>query len=72
MAWLQNKLEFSAPEDWYGLTHELLARHNGAALSHNYDKSMIKLLRGIFPEREWHPWLLKKTPNVRLPSSSFP
>lgn len=60
------ELHFTEPSDWYALTHELLARHHGSALSNYYDKSMLKLLKNIFPEHEWHAWLLKRTPNVPI------
>jgi hypothetical protein len=52
------------PSDWYRHTVATIDKHCGAGLiPTKYDSSLIKLLRDIYPDYPWKPYMLVKAPH---------
>jgi hypothetical protein len=54
MNWLGNRLGFKKMTDWVKLTRKLLIEHSGRTLLSLYGRSIIKLLKSVFPEVNWN------------------
>ena len=63
MAWLETKLEFTQPEDWYGVVKQTFADNCGAGLLHGeFGDSVSACVRDYLPRQQWLPWKFKETP----------
>ncbi|MCP4659821.1 MAG: hypothetical protein GY856_30835 [bacterium] len=60
--WLGKRLGFEKTEDWYSLPLEALRQNYGSGLLALYGNRISALVRGNFPEYDWHDWLFNKTP----------
>lgn len=49
---------------WYNATQFDLITNGGAGLLSAYQNSILKMLKEIYPEEEWKPWLFKKVPSL--------
>jgi hypothetical protein len=58
MEFLKGELGYTNMEDWYQLTMRHFAEHYGIPLHDYYKKSIIDLLRKIFPGQVWYRFLL--------------
>jgi len=63
MRWLGRRLEYDAPEDWYGVRQRHFHDHRGGGLLNSvYSDSPLSALRDLMPEQDWKPWLFHRTP----------
>lgn len=59
MKWLENKLGYSSPEDWYSVSKLDFIRNQGASLM-QFGYKTVELIRELYPNRKWHPWMFKQ------------
>jgi hypothetical protein len=60
--WLGEILEYTNPEDWYGISKTDFIKNKGfGLLQGHYDSSFRKFLKKIFPEYEWLEWRFTQT-----------
>ena len=60
MKWLGEELGYTKPEDWYGLTGDVIRANSGGGLVQKLGGSpadMVKALVDQAPEGGWRPWL---------------
>ncbi len=63
MIWLGQKLNYNKMEDWYNISQDCFYNNHGIGLLSNcFKDSPIQLLRHVFTDYEWLPWLLKSAP----------
>jgi len=64
MKWLAKELKRTegVPEEWHVASKSDFARNYGNTLLHLYNDSPFQLLKAIYPEKEWLPWLFEKAP----------
>ncbi len=56
--------------DWYNIKAEYMARLGVSTTSNNdrpilsfYNFSLLKALRSVYPEHDWHPWMFHSVPH---------
>ena len=60
--WLEERLGYTKPEDWYGISQKDFRNNYGYGLLHGYyDASFRKFLKKIYPEYEWLEWRFTQT-----------
>ena len=65
LRWLESRLGFSSPEDWYSITRKDFENNRGAGLlTHAYSSHLNRAPRELYPESDWKPWLFKITPQT--------
>ena len=66
MKWLGEKLGYTKPEDWFGLTQKLIEANSGVTLLNKKFKGspaeMVMALADQAPEGGWRPWLFGGVP----------
>lgn len=63
LKWLEARLGFSTPEDWYKITRSDYDNNSGSGLLvHAYASTISEPPMELYPEFEWKPWLFKITP----------
>jgi hypothetical protein len=64
MRWLGERLDFRVPDDWYRVQRQHFHRNFGGGLLHTaFRDSPLRAVRDFMPDRQWHPWLFRCTPN---------
>jgi hypothetical protein len=62
--WLGKQLGFEQPDDWYRVTAEDFATHNGSGLLYlYYGNSPSVAVAKTFPEHKWLEWKFTSAPN---------
>jgi hypothetical protein len=59
---LSEKLGIQRQEDWYGITAQDLNRAGAAQIIYFFGRSLIDVLRGLYPEFTWNPSLFSFVP----------
>jgi hypothetical protein len=59
MKWLEKKLGYETPHDWYRVTNNDLIDNGGSSLVQLGYKT-IDLLRELYPRRTYYPWLFSQ------------
>ncbi len=63
LKWLQRKLGFRKPEEWYKVRTEDFNIHGGHhLLSDHYKKDVCRALKELFPSHKWLPWKFHQVP----------
>ena len=63
LKWLEEKLAFSDPQDWYDITRLDFDNNNGGGLLvHAYESTLSRATKELYPNFDWKPWLFKITP----------
>jgi hypothetical protein len=57
MDWLTTQLGIHKKEDWYDVSPNTIRENHGTVLLSQYKNSMLSLLRSVYPEEDWHPWM---------------
>ena len=58
---IATSLGYDYPDDYYKLDRDNFGKHNNQIKA--FYGGYIEMLKTIFPEINWHPWLFKRTPN---------
>ena len=56
MDWLFKELGYESVEDWYKITIDNIEKNYGCGLLNKYESSPQKILKNLFPSKEWLPW----------------
>ncbi len=59
MKWLESKLGYTQPEDWYKVSKLDFINNQGASLM-QYGYKTVDLIRELYPDREWLPWRFRQ------------
>ena len=59
MKWLEERLGYESPEDWYRVTNNDLIANAGASLI-QFGYKPIDLVRELYPRRRFYPWMFKQ------------
>ena len=63
MDWLGKHLGYKTIEDWYGITQQTIVKNYGSRLLSGYFQgSPMNLLKHVYPEYDWMPWLFNEAP----------
>lgn len=62
--WLEKELNIKKYEDWYRITIIQLEAKGASSILLKYHRSIYKLLKAIYPEYDWKPWLFSYTPHL--------
>ena len=62
LKWLEQRLNFKEPSDWYRITMDDFYVNFGGSLQ-VYVPSIIELTKELYPKYEWHPWRFKIAPS---------
>ena len=63
--WLFEKLEYRSEEDFYKLTKQIFVDNHGHGLLKNkYNSSPYILLKSLYPNYNWLPWMFIQTPDI--------
>jgi len=63
--WLEEKLGYTSPEDWYQITRKNFNENKGGGLIvHGYSSHLLRAPMELYPEYDWKPWLCKVTPRT--------
>ena len=62
MEWLREKKDLKNIKDLYKLTYDMVDKNNGTTLLTHYKWSIQKLIKDIYPEYDWKPWLFSCVP----------
>lgn len=60
--WLARQLNIKDMDGWYKVTYKDMQTRKGSRLLQLYGYSVIKVLKAVYPEHDWHPWLFNKVP----------
>lgn len=61
--WFENERGFDSPDGWYGMTQDDVFELHGHGLMVHFECSVQRLVRTIYPNRDWKPWLFVQVPN---------
>lgn len=61
MVWLEKKLDFKTPEDWYQITKKDFQRYGGLGAV-SAAGSIFRLIEDYIPWYDWKPWLFNVVP----------
>ena len=65
LVWLEEKLGYTSPEDWYQTTRKDFEQNKGGGLLvHGYSSHLLRAPMELYPEYDWKPWLCKVTPRT--------
>lgn len=59
MKWLEARLGYKKPEDWYQVSKLDFIKNQGASLM-QFGHKTVKLIRELYPKRQWLPWKFKQ------------
>jgi hypothetical protein len=63
MDWLNDKLGYKTPKDWYkAKTSDFNKNYGGSILSMKYNGSLLTALKEYFPKHGWKEWMFSMTP----------
>lgn len=49
-------------DEWYKVTEKEITSKGGRQLLYHYNDSIIHLLRNVYPEFSWKPWMFSRLP----------
>src|SRR6056297_2757828 len=55
--WFESEKGFASPDGWCGITQDDIYDLHGAGLMDHFECSVQRLVRTIYPDRDWKPWL---------------
>lgn len=59
MKWLESKLGYTTPEDWYEVSKLDFINNQGASLM-QFGYKTVDLIRELYPKRDWQPWMFRQ------------
>ena len=63
LKWLEDKLDFSEPDDWYSISHSDFVENKGDSIyRHVYNQDRLAIVTELYPTIDWKPWLFKRMP----------
>lgn len=62
LEWLSGEFEIDNQQDWYSQVKRFMAHTGGEGLLLHYGGSLVQLLKTVFPNAEWHPWISDTNP----------
>jgi len=54
--WLEKKLAYTQPEQWYNITCDIISDNYGGGMLKYYESSPIQFLREVYPKYDWLEW----------------
>ena len=61
MQWSGNRLGYSRPDNWYGVTCGSFRRNHGQLLE-RYGNSAVRAVMDLIPRRHWYEWKFRRVP----------
>jgi hypothetical protein len=61
MEWLYNVKKFETLDDWYNIRTDDFKENKGIGLLDVYNNTILSLLRAVYPDKTWYPWLFPVT-----------
>jgi hypothetical protein len=62
LEWFAKKFNIQKLEDWYQISTKDFIKNGGIGILTYYGGSLYLILKKIYPEYDWKPWLLNNTP----------
>ncbi len=61
MDMLADEMQLTHPTDWYRIKWtDITRRTGGRRILLNYNDSLRNILESVYPEYQWHPWLIEQ------------
>jgi hypothetical protein len=61
--WMEERLNIISMEDWYLVRSQNLVNWESKFISYHFGGCLATMIRQIYPQYEWNPWLLEGNPN---------
>jgi hypothetical protein len=62
LKWIAKNLNIQTLEDWYKISSIDIVNNKGRGLINYYKGSFFKLLKTVYPDYNWKPWLFNNSP----------